>query len=414
MNNDIFSDLYKQRLQRIENAIALREPDRTPFVYSTNFWAARLAGITFEEAMYDIDRYVEASKRAIHLLQPDAFSAILFPFAQTLDELDFKPVRWPGHGADPNVTFQYIDQELMSAEEYDDYILDPTGFYLKKYLPRIAGAFRVFEDFPQFVTYPEWDLVGSVAAFANPALQKGLQRLFEIGERTAQNYRRIGAFARDMNEAGYPLAAGAFCKAPYDLFVDFMRGSKGGILDMFRHRDRLLEAMAKARVLLLRNVEAATRRSGCRYVFIPLHWGLDSFMSPDQFNTFYWPELRKVMMSLIELDLVPCVFWEGVCNSRLEIIADVPPGKVIYKFEATDLLRAKEVLGNVACLRGNVPASLLTTGIAEEVDSYCRNLIEKVGKGGGFILDGAAGIPDEAKVENVIAMAESVRKYSAY
>jgi hypothetical protein len=39
-------------------------------------------------------------------------------------------------------------------------------------------------------------------------------------------------------------------------------------------------------------------------------------------------------------------------------------------------------------------------------------LIEKVGKGGGFILDGAASIPDEAKPENVLAMARSVRKYA--
>ena len=413
MHDDNPSDLYRQRLQRIEDAVALRESDRPPFVYSTNFWAARLAGITFQEAMYDIDKYIAASRQAIDLLQPDAYSAILFPFGRTLEDLDFKPIKWPGHGADPNVTFQYIDQELMSADEYDEYLLDPTGFYLKKYLPRIAGAFKIFEDFPQFVSYPEWDLVGSVSAFSNPSLQEGLKRLFEIGERAAGYYRQIGGFVRDMRDAGFPLAAGAFCKAPYDLFVDFMRGSKGGILDMFRHPDRLLAAMAKARVLLLRNVEAATKRSGCRYVFIPLHWGLDGFMSPEQFNKFYWPELRTIMMSLIEIDLVPCVFWEGMCTSRLEVIADIPPRKAIYRFEATDLVRAKQVLGDTVCLRGNVPASLLTSGTVEDVDAYCRNLIEKVGKGGGFILDGAAGIPDEAKTENVVAMAESVRRYSA-
>lgn len=412
MSSEHKSELYTQRLRRMEDAIALREPDRVPFVYSTNFWAAKLAGITFQEAMYDIGKYVEASKQAIELLEPDAFSAILFPFGQTLEDLDYKPMKWPGHGADPNVSFQYIDQELMSADEYDEYLLDPTGFYLQKYLPRLAGTFKVFEHFPQFASYPEWDLIGSVANFANPELQAGLQRLFEIGERAAANYQQIGAFVRDMNEAGYPLAAGAFCKSPFDQFVDFMRGSKGGILDMFRKGDKLLEAMAKARPLLLKNVQAATQRSGCRYVFIPLHWGLDGFMSPEQFRTFYWPELKNIMMSLIDVDLVPVVFWEGVCTSRLEIMADVPPGKVVYRFEATDLVKAKEVLGDIACLRGNVPASLLTTGTAEEVDSYCRKLIEQVGKGGGLILDGAVGIPDETKVENAVAMAASVKKYA--
>lgn len=411
MNDTDGTALYNERLQRIEDAVALRESDRVPFIYSTNFWAAKLAGITFEEAMYDLDKYVTASKQAIHLLQPDAFSAILFPFGQTLEGLDYKPMKWPGHGADRNATFQYIDQELMTADEYDEYIFDPTGFYLQKYLPRIAGGFKMFELFPQFASYPEWDLIGSVSGFANPDLQEGLKRLFEIGEKTARLYQKIGGFVREMNQAGFPLGTGAFCKAPYDLFVDFMRGSKGGILDMFRHQDKLLEAMAKARVLLLRNVEATTKRTGCRYVFIPLHWGLDGFMSREQFKIFYWPELRNTMLALIEKNLVPVVFWEGNCNSRLEDITDIPRGKVIYRFEATDMVRAKAVLGDIVCLRGNVPASILTTGTPDDVDDYCRKLIRTVGKGGGLILDGATGIPDEAKVENVVAMARAVRKY---
>ncbi|MBF8269876.1 MAG: Uroporphyrinogen deCOase protein [Gammaproteobacteria bacterium] len=407
------TQLYQERLQRIEDAVALRESDRVPFVYSTNFWSAKYAGITFEQAMYDIDRYFDAHRQVIELLQPDAYSAVLFPFGVAVEGVDFKPMRWPGHGADPNATFQYLDQEFMTADEYDDYIFDPTGFYLHKYLPRIAGRFKMLEHFPDFPAAMEWEVVGAVSGFAHPELQTGLQHLFKVGEQTAACYRKLGAFVQAMNQAGYPLLTGAFCKAPYDHFIDTLRGSKGGILDMYQRKDKLLAAMAKARVLLLRNVKPATERSGCRYVFLPLHWGLDGFMSPDQFRTFYWPELKNIIMSLIEMDLVPVVFWEGNCTSRLETIADIPRGKVIYRFEATDMFRAKEVLGNIVCLRGNVPASILNTGTADDVDAYCRKLIQTVGKGGGLILDGAAGIPDEAKVENVIAMAESVRKYAS-
>lgn len=412
MDDNNHVQFYNERVQRIEDAISLRESDRVPFVYSSNFWAATYAGITFEEAMYDTDKYIDASKKAIELLQPDAFSAILFPFGVALEGLDYKPMKWPGHGTDPNVTFQYIDQELMTADEYDDYIFDPTGFYLQKYLPRIAGKFKALEHFPNFPATAEWDLIGAVSGFANPELQEGLKHLFEVGEKTANAFQKIGAFVQDMNQAGFPLVSGAFCKAPFDHFVDTFRGSKGGILDMYYHKDKLLEAMAKARVLLLRNVKATTERSQCRYVFIPLHWGLDGFMSPEQFEIFYWPELKNVMMSLIEMDLVPVVFWEGNCSSRLEMIADIPAGKVVYRFESTDMFKAKEVLGDIVCLRGNVPASILNTGTPEDVDAYCKKLILKVGKGGGFILDGATGIPDEAKLENVIVMAESVRKYT--
>ena len=404
--------LYDERWGRIEDAVALREPDRVPFVYFATFWAARLGGYTIRDMMFDVDKYIEVNRKAIDMLQPDAHSALMFAYGQTLEGLNYNPMKWPGHGIDDNATFQYLDTEFMSADEYDEYIFDPTGFYLKKYLPRLAGAYEVFELFPDFAASTEWDLIGAVNGFADPRLQEGLQRLFEVGKQTSYVLEATARYAEEMKTAGYPLIAGGFCKAPYDLFADFLRGSKGAMLDMFRNRDRLLEAMAKARVLLLRHVEATTKLLGCRYVFMPLHWGLDGFMSPDQFKTFYWPELKNIMMSLIEKDLVPCLLWEGNCNSRLETIADIPPGKVMYCFEGTDIFRAKEILGDIVCLRGNVPSSLLNVGTPDDVDAYCRKLIEKVGKGGGFILDGAIGIPDEAKVDNVVAMAESVKKYS--
>ena len=211
---------------------------------------------------------------------------------------------------------------------------------------------------------------------------------------------------------GFPIVAGSFCKAPYDHIADFMRGSKGAMLDMFRNKDKLLAAIETAGNVLIRGVVEEARSSGEPNIFIPLHWGLDGFMSPDQFKTFYWPSLRKIVLHLIDNGLIPTLLWEGTCASRLEMIGDIPPGKAVYWFERTDLFKAKEVLGDVVCLRGNVPTSLLNTGTAEEVDEYRKQLIRKAGKGGGLILDGAAGIPDEAKLENVKAMAESVRKYA--
>jgi uroporphyrinogen-III decarboxylase len=119
-------------------------------------------------------------------------------------------------------------------------------------------------------------------------------------------------------------------------------------------------------------------------------------------------------MGMIDRGYIPLVLWEGDCTSRLETIADLPRGKAIYWFERTDLARAKAVLGDVVCLRGNVPPSMLNMGTPDEVREYCRNLIKTVGKNGGFILDGGIGIPDEAKVENVRAMYAAVREFGKY
>ena len=123
---------------------------------------------------------------------------------------------------------------------------------------------------------------------------------------------------------------------------------------------------------------------------------------------------EKVIMNLIEEGFIPTVLWEGDCTSRLETIRDIPKGKAIYWFEQTDIFKAKDILGDTVCIRGNVPATLLCIGNPGDVETYCKKLIDVVGKGGGFILDGAIGIPDDARPENVKVMADTTRKYGVY
>lgn len=136
-------------------------------------------------------------------------------------------------------------------------------------------------------------------------------------------------------------------------------------------------------------------------------------MSPDQFKTFYWPTLRKLIVDFIDEGLNPFVLWEGDCTSRLELIGDIPKGKAVYWFERTDIFKAKEILGDTVCLRGNVPLSMLSTGTPDDVKEYCKKLIDVVGKGGGFIMDGST-VLDDAKYENVKAMVEITKEYGVY
>jgi uroporphyrinogen-III decarboxylase len=136
-------------------------------------------------------------------------------------------------------------------------------------------------------------------------------------------------------------------------------------------------------------------------------------MSPEQFKTFYWPGLRKLMLGLINEGLRPCPLFEGDYTSRLEIIADVPKGKACYAFERTNIFKAKEVLGDHVCIRGNMPSSLLCAGTPDEVKDHCKRLIDVVGKGGGYIMDAGASL-DDAKPENVHAMIDFTKEYGVY
>ena len=146
-------------------------------------------------------------------------------------------------------------------------------------------------------------------------------------------------------------------------------------------------------------------------VFIPLH--LNEYFSPKQYNEFYWPTLKQVALNLIDLGLVPLIFYEGYHDVHLETILELPKGKTISKFEKTDLKKAKEVIGDHSCIVGGPPTSLFLT-TPTKVDAYIKRLLEDVKQGGGFILSPAISIPAIAKPENVHALKNAIEKYGAY
>ena len=68
------------------------------------------------------------------------------------------------------------------------------------------------------------------------------------------------------------------------------------------------------------------------------------------------------------------------------------------------------MLGGHSCIMGDVPAVMLSYGQPNEVEDYCKELIDVCAPGGGFIMDSATMI-DDAKTENIVAMFETTYKY---
>ena len=407
------ADLYKERQKRLIDAIELRVPDRLPTILFSHFWVARYRGMTCRQAMYDYDGLAAAMRKAVIDLEPDAFQPVhaSVAFGPTMDILDYKQLEWPGHkGLAEDVGFQYLDAPYMMAEEYDEYILDPTGFMLHTYMPRVAGALEPLSQLPPYPGVLHTRIIQSMETYARPEVRRALEALIRAGEEM-QKMRAVQSRAvQDLKDLGFPVASYGTSHAPFDVVADYLRGSKGAMLDLFRNKDKLLNLMDRLAILIPRAGIEAVKAAGGNMIFIPLHWGLDGFMSPKQFTTFFWPPFRKVLLTLIEAGIYPHVLWEGDCTSRLDVIKDVPPGKCVYFFERTDMFKAKQALRGTVCIRGNVPASMLITGTPDEVRDHCKKLFEVVGDGGGFILDAGVGVPDEAKPENVLAMYEFAKQ----
>jgi uroporphyrinogen-III decarboxylase len=386
--------LYQERKKRILDAMQLKVPDRVPIIATGGFFAARYAGMTSKEVMYDPDKTAEAAIRFLQDFQPDIGEN---PFMMTylgamLEAVGYQGLVWPGHGLDDMSSYQFVEREIMTMDEYDEYLFDPTDFTIRKLWPRIFDALKPFENLPPFQDIVEYISVNKFIFFSNPEFQEALESLSKTGKILQEKHEAATSFADKLVALGFPTISGSSAEAPFDYISDFFRGTKGTMLDMFRVPDKLIAMMEKILYIMLKKGLRATQtdRPG---VFIPLHKGLDGFMSVEQFKTFYWPTLKRLM--------------------ELEIIGDIPSGKAVYRFEKTDLFKAKEVLGDVVCLQGNVPLSLLIAGTPDEVKDYCRKLIDVVGRGGGFIMSPSTGL-DNARPENVKAMFDVTKEYCVY
>ena len=406
--------VYRERVNRFIKAIKLEEPDRVPVLLPAGNIPAYLAGVNLKTVMYDYDELRRAWRKFLKEFDMDTFigPGLVLP-GKVLEAIDFKLEKWPGHGLPDNLeTYQFVEKEYIQADEYDKLIKDPSDFWLRTFLPRAAGAFKAFEKLPQltsFIGIP----VFYIAHFADPEVQMAYKTLMDAGNETMKWMAAVNDVTQESLKAGFPSLGGGFSGAPFDMIGDMLRGTRAIMMDMFRHPDKLHEAMERLVPIAIDEAVAGANNSGCPIVMMPLHKGTGGFMSNEQYETFYWPTFKKILLGMIDEGLVPMPFAEGNYEPRLEIIKEMPRSSMIWWFEHMDMARAKKVLGETACIAGNVPVTTLCTGTPRVVKELCRKLIEVCAPGGGYILTGSASM-DKGNPDNLRAVMEAAKEYGVY
>ena len=410
--------LYFRRLKRLMAAYSVEEPDRVPIMHNIDALPLYEYGLDYNTGIHDYAKMRQAfnafNEKHAAELELFAVPSLMFP-AKAYEILDYKQYAWPGHGLALNGEgYQFVEGEYMQANEYDAFIRDPADFWMRVFLPRCFGAFEPFRMFNSPTTIIETVAGIALLPLATPQMQATLQKMQETGKELANMLMLVGEFGQRGAALGYAGLSFVFGKAPFDTMGDTLRGTQGIMKDMYRQPEKLLAAIDKMTDITINNVISQANATGAQMAMFPLHKGADGWMSQKQFETFYWPSLRKILQALIEEGIIPICFAEGSFNTRLETVNEFPKGGVCWYFDQTDMARAKQVLGGNCCIMGNVPASLLVTGTAAQVKEQCRKLIEICGKSGGYILaPGTAGI-DRAKIENLRAMVEAANEYGYY
>jgi hypothetical protein len=201
--------------------------------------------------------------------------------------------------------------------------------------------------------------------------------------------------------------------APFDALADALRGIKEGLLDTRRIPDKVIAA-CDSLTYIMANMAIASGDPLKRYpVFVPTHKPM--FMSPKQFDTIYWPSFKKTCEIIIGAGYKIRAYLEGDWSKHWHHMLELPKGSVLCDIDSQgDIFKAKTEIGHHQCIAGGIPDSLLCFGSPKEVKEKVKELCERLGAGGGYILNGACSIPYNTKPANYRAVCDAVMEFGWY
>jgi uroporphyrinogen-III decarboxylase len=370
---------YKVRIDRLRKTYDMQPVDRrvADVWMGANEYIVRRKGISGKDIVYNHEKLREPLLEFHKEFQPDTAATPLPYPGKIMDMLNYNSYVWGGQKLPDKLTIQAVEAEHMSGDEYKEFAADPTNFWMKKFLPRVMPTLEplaMLTDLPR--VSENVDIIDLILPFGTPPFQEMLKTLMEAGNELMKMLGVVGQTAGMIAASGFPSMGFNIVKTPFDYLGDTVRGTRGILMDMYRRPDDLIAACEAYVPVLINAVINASDRSGAPAAMYVLHKGADAFMSKEQFEKFYWPTWKQVMLGLYEEGITSYLFIEGSYNNRLDNLAEMPEKSLVCHFDQTEMGPVKEKLSEKFIIAGNVPAALMSAGSVDEVRDYCNNLVD--------------------------------------
>ena len=369
--------------ERIEAAINLQPTDRVPVMPLVDvLFPCRYKGIALSEGVRNLDLGRQAIMEVFDEVGGwdgmilAGFSMVLVPTLAAALQVPRRIL--PGRELPENYIPQYDERELLTAEDYDAIAdLGWRGF---------AEKCRQRLD------------------------PRPPERIIAWAEKQTEQYVRD---IRAWEERGVPCLVGAMVDSPL-MFFSVKRTLTQFTFDLYRRPDRVAAAMDAVVDEFIEDAIATTKITGLPCVMLVLERGGGFYYPLKIFERFEFPYLKRMVEAFAAEGIRSLLHFDQDWTINLPYLRELPRGMCICEVDSTtDIFKAKEILQGHMCIMGDVPASLQAVGTPQEVEAYCRKLIDVVGRGGGFILSSGCSVPVDTRFENFKAMVDTAKSYPA-
>jgi uroporphyrinogen-III decarboxylase len=361
--------------ERFMTAVRLEKPDRVPVAPLIDMpAAAHLLGLKPWEvaaqgwdAMFDVILKVWDDFGGWDTLTP--------PVPHELFALGGTKAQGPTEGAPENQMHEY---EVWTAEEYPLLIELGVGRFVMEHLIQ-----RVWEDVSQ------------------EKLVELRRKSSALGSRFRQEARTRGAFIWTISSAVHPF-----------FWLSLTRSMMKFTEDLFLRPEMVDRAMQRIVPEWIGYAIAACKARSSRIWFFSEERAGGFFYSLEMFERFWWPYTVEIVDALWSEGIV-CAFHLDTCwDKNLPYFKKLPRGSAIIDLDGTsDIFAAAELLDDHMCISSDVHPALLSLGKPEEVEAYCKKLIDEIGHNGGLILQAGCSVPYAVTRENFKAMIDTGKNY---
>jgi uroporphyrinogen-III decarboxylase len=366
--------------ERLWSALRLEKPDRTPVIPTLlPEPAAGLAGVPQAQVASDNRAAVRAVFEVFDRVGgwDNPYPASYKPIQLQASGVFPMKIRIPGVDLDDRTPFQLEEREVLEPEDFEKIAeMGFDVFYEEDFLWRVSDLTPETraEEMQQLITGGGMFLAECAKRERKPFfLANGLHPFFILSL-----MRSMVPFTHDVYFKPEPVER-ALRRMTTDLIEKQLRVVKQTGINIFM---------------------CSEERAGA------------FFFPPALFERFWWPYTREIVEALWSEGIVTLFHLDTCWDENIPYFKQLPRGSAVLELDSTtDIFAAKEALRGHICLKGDVSASLLSIGTADDVAAYCRRLIDEVGGDGGFILGSGCSVPPNAKLESFRAMIETGRRY---
>ena len=132
------TDTFQEKQARVNAAVALQEGDRVPFAPKFGYGAyVQASGISMYEGLMDLRNMKDGVTHLLSNYDIDLYwNPAAYPI-KVLEALDSVAINWPGPSGrlSRSSGYQINDITYLQMDEYDEFLRDPSKFFLTKVYP---------------------------------------------------------------------------------------------------------------------------------------------------------------------------------------------------------------------------------------------------------------------------------------